>query len=96
VCKAGLHAIRRVYFDLSCRYELLSRDEQSLSITDSVYITSKKDKSIDVQSKHTTIIRFIGSSDSSTNLDAFDPVILVTGICEQILSTRCSSDDVSA
>lgn len=85
----------QIRFDSCHRYELLSRDENSLSITDSVYITANKDKSLDVQSKCTTIIRFIGSSDSSTNLDAFDPVVLITGICEQILTTRCSNDDVS-
>jgi hypothetical protein len=42
-----------------------------------------------------TIIRFIGSSDSSTNLDAFDPIVLLTGICEQILSMRYCGKVVS-
>lgn len=81
-------------FDIFRRFELLSHDKNSHSITDSIYIATKKDKSLDVQSNSTTIIRFIGSSDSSTNLDAFDPVVLITGICEQIITTRCSDEDV--
>ena len=78
------------------RFELLSHDKNSHSITDSIYIATKKDKSLDVQSNCTTIIRFIGSSDSSTNLDAFDQVVLITGICEQIVTTRCSDEDVGS
>jgi len=78
------------------RFELLSHDKNSHSIADSIYITTKKDKSLDVQSNCTTIIRFIGSSDSSTNLDAFDPVVLISGICEQIVTTRCSDEDVGS
>jgi hypothetical protein len=55
----------------------------------------KRDKTLEVKSDATTIIRFIGSSDSSTNVDAFDPVVLISGICEQIVTTRCCFDDVS-
>lgn len=84
--------------DVLCRYELLSRDAESDSIGNSVAVATKMvDKSarLVVESKATTIIRFIGNSDSSTNLDAFDPVVLITGICEQILTTRCAIDEAS-
>ena len=84
--EARTHGCHVVDLDISHRYELLSCDEDSLSIND---------KKISVGSRSTTIIRFIGNSDSSTNLDAFDPMVLITGICEQILTTRCSDDDVS-
>jgi hypothetical protein len=84
--EARTHGCHVVDLDILRRYELLSCDEDSLSIND---------KKISVRSNSTTIIRFIGNSDSSTNLDAFDPMVLITGICEQILTTRCPDDDVS-
>jgi hypothetical protein len=84
--EARTHGCHVVDLDISHRYELLSCDEDLLSIND---------KKISVKSNSTTIIRFIGNSDSSTNLDAFDPMVLITGICEQILTTRCPDDDVS-
>ena len=85
----------RICVNVSGRYELLSRDKHSISITDHVRIGMKRDKTLEVKSDATTIIRFIGSSDSSTNVDAFDPVVLISGICEQIVTTRGCFDDVS-
>jgi hypothetical protein len=38
-----------------------------------------------VGSKAATIIRFIGNRNNSTNVDAFDPVVLIARICEQKL-----------
>ena len=99
--EARAHA-RANSWNVTClcgRYELLSRDAESDSILESVTVATKvvdKTARLVVESKATTIIRFIGNSDSSTNVDAFDPVVLIAGICEQILMTRCAVDDVSS